>query len=232
MTLQIIGAGFGRTGTLSLKTALEILGFNKCHHMMEVATNADQVDYWLRIAENRHIPSWDEVFEGYQATTDFPACIYYAALAESYPQAKVILTLRDEDSWYCSVKDTIWAMWQVIPGWLTRVIPRLRKLQRAVNVLVWLGTFAGKADNAEYAKSVFHAHNQQVKETIPADRLLVFEVKEGWQPLCTFLDVPVPDQPFPHVNDTAEMKRRILIVKCLRYLPLLAAISVLVLVVS
>ena len=174
--------------------------------MMEVATNADQVDYWLRIAENRSVPSWDEIFEGYQANTDFPACNYYAALEESYPQAKVILTLRDEDSWYRIVKNTIWAMWK--------------------------GTFAGKTGDAEYAKSVFHAHNQQVKETIPAGRLLVFEVKEGWQPLCTFLDVPVPDQPFPHVNDTAEMQRRILIVKCLRYLPLLAAISVLVLVVS
>jgi hypothetical protein len=232
MTLQIIGAGFGRTGTLSLKTALEILGYNKCHHMMEVATNADQVDYWLRIAENREVPSWDEVFEGYRATTDFPACNYYAALAESYPHAKVILTVRDEDSWYRSVMDTIWQVWQVIPGWLTAAIPRLRKLQKAVGLIVWQGTFAGRANDAEYTKSVFRAHNQQVQETIPADRLLVFEVKEGWQPLCTFLDVPVPDQLFPHVNDTAEMKRRIAVIRCVRYLPLLLAIGVLITVVS
>ena len=82
MTIKVIGAGFGRTGTLSLKTALEKLGFNKCHHMMEVGMNADQVDYWRRIASQQDIPSWDEVFAEYQATTDFPACNYYMALAQ------------------------------------------------------------------------------------------------------------------------------------------------------
>ena len=106
MALEIIGAGFGRTGTLSLKTALERLGFNKCHHMMEVAINADQTDYWSRIANNTDCPNWDDVFAGYQATTDFPACDFYAALADYYPNAKVILTIRDEDSWFRSVNET------------------------------------------------------------------------------------------------------------------------------
>ncbi len=227
MTLEIIGAGFGRTGTLSLKTALERLGFIKCHHMIEVATKADQVDYWSRIANQRDVPSWDEVFSGYRATTDFPACDFYAELADYYPNAKVILTVRDEDSWFRSVNETIYRVSQVMPSWLPRLVPRVGKMLDAVAKLVWDGTFAGHAGDPVRAKATFRAHNEAVKDTIDPERLLVFEVKEGWQPLCEFLGVPEPDEPFPHINDTAQMKRRIFFIQCLGILPYLLAAAIL-----
>ncbi len=232
MALEIIGAGFGRTGTLSLKTALERLGFNKCHHMMEVAINADQTDYWSRIANNTDCPNWDDVFAGYQATTDFPACDFYAALADYYPNAKVILTIRDEDSWFRSVNETIYRIWQVLPSWLPRLVPRIAKMQDLVRKLIWDGTFTGQAGDPEHAKATFRAHNEAVKKTIDPTRLLVFEVKQGWQPLCDFLGVPVPEEPFPHTNDTAKMKRLIVFIKLLRIIPYLLAVSILLFLLS
>jgi hypothetical protein len=227
MTLEIIGAGFGRTGTLSLKTALEKLGFKKCHHMMEVATSADQINYWSCIAEQQDVPTWDQVFDGYKATTDFPACNFYAELANHYPEAKVILTIRDEDSWFRSVNETIYTGWQLVPNWLPRLVPRIGKLHNAISKLIWNGTFAGRAGEPEYAKAVFRAHNEAVQTTIAPNRLLVFQVSDGWQPLCEFLDVPIPEEPFPHTNDTAEMKRRIVAIKCLRALPYALAFGIL-----
>jgi len=224
MAIKVIGAGYGRTGTLSLKVALEQLGFDKSHHMMEVGKSLAQINHWSRIAAGGE-PRWDEVFADFQSTTDFPACAYYESLAEHYPDAKVVLTVRDTDSWYRSVMQTIWLFKLALPGWLRWIAPPIRRLSAAVDQIVWDGVFDGRANDPEHAKAVFEAHNKAVVERIPADRLLVFEVKEGWQPLCDFLGVAVPDSEFPHVNDTAEMQQRVRIMRILGWLPLVAAIG-------
>ncbi|MEM7099998.1 MAG: sulfotransferase family protein [Pseudomonadota bacterium] len=224
MGLKVIGAGFGRTGTLSLKVALEKLGFSKCHHMTEVFGSREQIDYWYAIAQAHDKPSWDDVFEGYQSSTDFPSSIFYKELADHFPEAKVVLTVRDEDTWYKSVEETIWAMWQAIPAWVPKVSKRFARGDFMVNKILWNDLFKGKTDDAAFAKQVFKEHNQTVQSVIPAERLLVYQVKEGWQPLCDFLGVPVPDEPFPHVNDSNSFKTRVKIVRCIAALPYLLAI--------
>ena len=193
--------------------------------MLEVAKSRTQIDYWSDIAQNKPV-DWDKVFEGFQSTTDFPACIYYQELADHYPNAKVVLSVRDEDSWYRSVEQTILPFAKAAPRWIIALVPPLKRMHNAVDQLVWKNVFGGKASDPEHAKAVFRAHNQQVIERIPEERLLVFQAKDGWQPLCAFLGVKVPDEPFPHVNDTAEMQQRMRVMRILNWLPLALALIV------
>ena len=217
MGLEVIGAGFGRTGTASLKAALEILGYDKCHHMFEVIASLKQVDYWYAIARGDQ-PDWDAVFEGFRSCVDFPASLYYRQLADEYPEAKVVLSLRSPDSWYSSARETIYTMSQLITSWL-RIIPRLRKLSYLVQTSIWKGKFGGRFEDRETAIGVFKQHIEEVRAAIPPERLLVMEVKEGWGPLCQFLGEEIPDVPFPRVNDTAEFHQRIRLVKAVLALP-------------
>ncbi len=209
MTLQIIGAGFGRTGTLSLKAALEELGFNKCYHMVELLQHPEQVSYW-EAAHHQQPVDWASLFQGYQAIVDFPGNIYYPQLMQAYPQAKVILTTRDPDSWYESTKATVY---QAGPTPLQKLLmlfqlpfsARSRQIGRIFRLAdqVWQSGFQGKFADKAYAIQVFQQHIEQVKQIVPADRLLIYQVKEGWEPLCRFLERPIPDMPFPHLNDRA-----------------------------
>lgn len=227
MTIKVIGAGFGRTGTLSLKHALEQLGFGKSHHMEEVVKSRTQTDYWSEIAQGK-ATDWPSVFEGFQSTTDFPACVYYRELAQEYPDAKLILSVRDEDSWYRSVEQTILPVSESIPKWLLALIPRARTMNDAVQRIVWQNTFDGRARDPEHAKAVFRTHNQTVIDSFPKERVLVFQAKDGWEPLCAFLEVDVPEGPYPHLNDTAEMLRRVKVLKALNWLPLVLAVVLVV----
>lgn len=222
MALKVIGAGFGRTGTLSLKAALEQLGYAKCHHMLEVFTSQKQSHLWKAIGEGAK-PDWDEVFDGFQASVDFPSCIFYRELAEKYPDAKVVLSVRSAESWFKSASETIFAVGKVTPGWLRLVVPHVGRIFRMHELLIRDRTFGGKQDDPTHAKAVFERHNAEVKSAIPADRLLVFEAKQGWAPLCAFLGVPVPETPFPNVNDTAEFKGRIRVMKALQLAPWILA---------
>lgn len=226
MGLKVIGAGFGRTGTLSLKAALEQLGFGKCHHMLEVFKSPEQSRLWRKLAKGE-TPDWDRVFDGFESSVDFPACIFWRELAEKYPDAKVVLSVRSADSWYKSASETIFAIGKVVPGWLKVIVPHIGRIFDMHAVLIRDRTFGGRQDDAVHAKSVFERHNAEVKAAIPADRLLVFEAKDGWGPLCAFLGVPVPDTPYPNVNDTAQFKQRIQGMKALRWAPvmLLAVIA-------
>lgn len=219
MTLEVIGAGFGRTGTLSLKLALETLGYKKCHHMLEVAKSGTQVDYWHRLAQGGPAPNWEDVFDGFRACTDFPACIYYEELAEHYPQAKIILTVRDDEAWHRSVMETIHTVWRIMPAWVSWLVPRVQKLQHTVDRLVWQGTFNGQISDPARARALFNAHNRAVQAAVSPERLLVFDVRQGWGPLCEFLARPIPDTPFPRTNETRVMKRRIFALHSLRLLP-------------
>lgn len=230
MALKVIGAGFGRTGTLSMKVALETLGYARCHHMTEVFASAQQARMWDEIGRGE-AADWDKVFAGFQASVDFPSASYWRELAEYYPDAKIILTTRSFESWYRSARETIWTLQKVMPGWLKWLVPRLRTIDRMVTHTVWGRVFHGRFEDYEYVREVFRRHKADVKATIPAGRLLVFEPKQGWAPLCAFLDCPVPDIPFPHVNDTAEFRKRISVMKALRAIPVAAGATALAAIV-
>jgi len=201
MALQVIGAGYGRTGTVSLKLALEMLGFGPCHHMTEVFAHPQQVPLWDRVAMGETM-DWDNIFSSYRSSCDWPSCTFYKELAGRYPDAKVILTLRNPKSWYKSVSATIMgAMRKPKPG-QTHVLPGI-----FAPLLIGEKTFGDDFSEAHMTE-VFERHNEEVRRTIPADRLLVFEAKDGWAPLCEFLGAKVPDAPYPKTNSTDEFLAR------------------------
>jgi hypothetical protein len=202
--LEVIGAGFGRTGTLSLKLALERLGFGPCHHMIELIEDAEQLDLWSRVAEDGGAADWDMVYRDFRATVDWPGAAYWRPLVQHYPEAKVILTVRDPRKWYESAYASIYRARSFVGD-----APLGERRRQLVGRLVWDGEFGGRFEDAEHAMAVFTEHNDAVRREVPADRLLEFEVRQGWGPLCDFLGVPVPDEPFPRSNDRQEFADRI-----------------------
>ena len=191
MPIQVIGAGLGRTGTLSLKAALEELGFAKCYHMLEVLTRKNDAKAWDAASRGKSI-DWDALFEGYSATVDLPSALFYRELMVKYPTARVILTVRDPDRWYDSMYNTIYFGHTSTPKWVFRLSPRMRVFQRMIDRL-WKRMFRGRFEDRDSAIDVFKRHNEQVRRDVPASRLLVYEVSQGWDPLCEFLGVPVPE---------------------------------------
>lgn len=202
MALKIIGAGFGRTGTLSLKMALEQLGLAPCYHMHEVFSNEGFVNYWAAAAKGEPV-DWDEVFQGYAATVDWPGATYWRELADHYPQAKVLLSVREPGGWHKSVLNTIFG-----PDNQERFakLPDSHPSKIMYNRL-FDTTFDGKLLDKDYAMGVFNRHAEEVKATIPADRLLVYEVGSGWEPICDFLGLPVPETDYPHANSTEDFRK-------------------------
>ena len=199
MALEIIGAGLGRTGTLSLKHALEQLGFGPCYHMQEVFADAARaVPQWTAVA--RGAPHWEAIFEGYQATVDYPACTYWRELAALYPQAKIILSTRDADSWFDSASETIFS---------PRMLDVIQKgaPQEFITGTV-TGVFGDRIRDRAFMTDWFRKWESDVIASVPADRLLVIRPGEGWQPLCDFLGVAVPDAPYPRVNEREAMLAR------------------------
>jgi hypothetical protein len=203
--LQLIGAGLGRTGTLSLKAALERVGYGPCYHMLEVLVAPDRGRQWLAQARGGAL-DWEAIFHGYRATVDWPAAAFWRELVERYPDAKVLLSLRDADRWYDSVMNTIYhTLTQEPPEGAPDIV---RDFHAMVHALIFEGTFGGRLADRAHATRVFEEHNQAVIDAIPASRLLVYRPGDGWEPLCRFLDVPVPDEDFPHLNDTAWFRGR------------------------
>jgi hypothetical protein len=215
--VKVIGAGFGRTGTMSLKVALETLGFDPCYHMTEVFAHPEHTRFW-NSAWRGEPADWDGVLRGYEAAVDWPACTFYEELMERNPDAKVILSVRDPERWYESVRNTIYELSVVIPRHpIYRIGYKLVSFfvfRGSGNVdmageIIWQGTFDGRFEDKQLAIEVFERHNAVVQQRVPENRLLVYDVKAGWGPLCEFLGVDVPDEPFPRTNDTAEMRRRL-----------------------
>jgi hypothetical protein len=223
--MKVIGAGFGRTGTTSLKAALERLGFDPCYHMTEVFAHPEHADFWVAAWRGEPV-DWDGVLGDYEATVDWPACTFYQELMRRHPDAKVLLSVRDPERWYESTRSTIYELTRLLEGsTISRVIFGVVGLlvfggftgrrSSLANDLIWQGTFDGRFEDKAYAIEVFERHNEEVKRRVPQERLFVYEVKEGWGPLCEFLGVPVPDEPFPRLNDTAQMQRGMRAVKAL-----------------
>jgi hypothetical protein len=207
MTVKVIGSGFGRTGTLSLKAALEILGFAPCYHMEEVIKRPFHTKLWQQIGRGKAVP-WEQIFHNFQATVDFPASVFYRELFDTYPNAKVVHTVRDPERWYKSTAETIYQAAANFPFWVPKIIPPLGWFIDLQERLIWQKIFNGRFLDRDYAIEVFNQHTATVRQHIPPENLLVFEVKEGWEPLCAFLNVPVPDIPFPHINDRETILRR------------------------
>lgn len=197
MALKVIGAGFGRTGTMSLKAALEQLGFNPCYHMVECFPKGPaHWDKWT--AARNGNPDWDGIFEGFEATVDFPACTSYRELADYYPEARVVLSVRDPEAWFKSTQDTIFS-----PAWTEW----LRTSEAGPYMAATINNyFDDRMHDREHLIKRFNEHVEDVKASIAPERLLVFEAKDGWEPLCEFLEVPVPEGDYPRVNDTEATK--------------------------
>jgi Sulfotransferase domain len=202
MSISVIGAGVGRTGTNSLKLALNQLGCGPCHHMDEVIHNmAVQVPLWAAAAKGK--PDWAAIFTGYNSAVDWPVASFYRETHKQYPGAKFILTVRSPESWYASFSETIYKLISA-----PDVPPPMRDwLAMGLAVLGKAGFVLG-LDEAGL-KAAFAAHNDAVKAAIPAKQLLIYEVKQGWEPLCAFLGKPVPAEAFPRTNDRAEFWDRI-----------------------
>jgi hypothetical protein len=200
MTLKVIGVGLGRTGTMSLKFALEHIGFGPCYHMIDVwAALPESVALWEAAARGE--ADWDAIFAGYAATVDYPGCTFWRELVAKYPDAKVILSKRNPDSWFESVNTTIFG-------------PFSRKGIASIGAEAFFdGTVLGafdqqRMDDRAYMTDFFERWNAAVIEEVPPERLLVFEARQGWEPLCEFLGVPVPDEPCPRVNSREDMQTR------------------------
>ena len=196
MTLRLIGAGFGRTGTLSLKGAIEKLGAGPCYHMLEVARNPGHADIWLRAARGEPV-DWDALFADFAATVDWPSCRFWRELRERYPDARVLLSVRSPESWYESVHGTIYQAMTLTRDDLPEAVGTQLSMARQI---VLEDTFGGRFLDRAHAMAVFERHNEAVMREVPSDQLLVYPVGSGWEPLCEFLGVPVPDEEFPHVN--------------------------------
>lgn len=199
--MKVIGAGLPRTGTAALRDALVRLGFGPCYHTSEILDRLDHVGPWLAAYEGEPVPY--ELFAGYQATADAPSCFFWRALIDEYPQAKVILTVRDARSWYQSMLTTLLRRDRFGPS-PDPVLAALRELALATFTHVY-----GPDNDEDRLTALFHRHNAEVRATVPADRLLIYEVADGWAPLCAFLGVPVPEEPFPWRNSSAEWASRV-----------------------
>jgi hypothetical protein len=212
--LQVIGVGFARTGTTSLRSALGVLGLGPCYHMFDAMSDPARLGQWLDIALGA-APDWPRVFEGYRSTVDWPAAAYWRELADAYPDAKLLLTVRDPDSWYDSVRNTIFKQRIDPPRGLARlgsrlaetVSPDLRAFLAMTQETVERPIFDDRLDDRAHMTSAFTRHIEQVQAAFPADRLLTYRVADGWAPLCTFLDTPIPDRPFPRDNSSADFRR-------------------------
>ena len=201
MALAVIGSGFGRTGTKSLKEALEQLGLGPCHHMHEIVTHPEQVAHWQAIAAGRPVV-WDEVFAGYKSQVDWPGAHVWRELSVAYPEAKVVHTQRPAEAWWGSFSKTIGKLTAIYPQ--LPLPPHIRDIMDAWMTMVGKTIFNGNTLDRDTCIAAYNRHNEQVRDTIPASRLLVFDAAEGWEPLCRFLGVAVPATAFPHHNLRAD----------------------------
>lgn len=198
--MKVIGAGFGRTGTMSTKIALQQLGRGPCLHMIDLlADNQDLAQTFLDAHGGKQV-DWKMELRDWEAAVDWPACTFYKQLMDAFPDASVVLNVRDSEGWYKSTYDTIYAAAMSIDS-----DPEMRERPAAkmIRSVVWDGDLEGDFANKSRAIEIFERWNEEVQEYVPKDRLLVFDVKQGWEPLCAFLSMSVPEQPFPRANDTA-----------------------------
>lgn len=213
--MKVIGTGLPRTGTLSQKLALDRLGFGPTYHMVNVLANLDLVSDWQAALDGN--PDWGKIFDGFEAAVDWPAGYFFKELIELHPDAKVVHSVRDTARWEKSMRETVWAVYHgdflihhmssaratVDPGWAAYL--------RLLKGLLWSesGTLHRGHETPAGLIASFDAHTEAVKRSVPPDQLLIYDITDGWEPLCEFLEVKVPDEPMPRVNEAEEFKRRV-----------------------
>jgi hypothetical protein len=201
MALEIIGTGLGRTGTKSMQSALNRLGFGPCHHMVEVLTHPETMPLWIAASKGER--NWDRLFAGYRAMVDWPGVQYWRELIAYYPDAKVLHTTRDADAWFESTQQSIFS-----PMSLERFKSGGQAGPFAEFFGAALGDVRDHLNDRAFLIDYFHRHEAEVLAAVPAERLLVFPVGSGWKPLCEWLGVEVPDEPYPSENSRADFAQR------------------------
>jgi Sulfotransferase domain len=208
--VRVLGVGFGRTGTVSLKAALEQLGFGPCYHMQTVLDEPHRAAHWTAAAHGE--PAWDATFAGFESTVEWPGAAFWRELVEHYPDAKVILSVRDPDAWSTSAQRTIFRGPTQSDRWLAairrRVQPEILLVHRMIGEVVVRGVFDSRVDDHAHLAATLRRHNADVVRQVQSRRLLVYDIGHGWPPLCAFLGVAVPPAPFPHANDRGAFRRK------------------------
>ncbi len=199
--LRVLGAGLGRTGTFSLKTALDYLGLGPTYHMSEVLAAPWRARAWEDAARGLQV-DWESVFDGYSAAVDWPACAFWPELVAAFPGMKVILSVRDPDEWYASFAETVLVRLTAPPD-DAAAPPEAAAMRAMVQRVIVERSFAGALAGRAHVVAAFERHNAAVQAAIPPDRLLVHRGGDGWNPLCEFLGVQVPRDPYPRLNDRA-----------------------------
>jgi Sulfotransferase domain len=197
MSLKIVGAGVGRTGTASLKLALEQLLAGRCHHMLEIIEDHSQVPGWTDAIEGREV-DWQALLKGYVAQVDWPGASFWSELSAANPDALVVLSTRDPHAWYRSGSNTIFNVFGNPPPGLEQWFASVHKLFRE--------RFCDDLGNPTAMMDAFERHNAEVRAAVPANRLLEWTASDGWGPLCERLGMPVPAGPFPVTNTTSETR--------------------------
>jgi hypothetical protein len=225
--MQIIGAGLPRTGTMSLQVALNRLQY-PCYHMETLIRRPSHIEHWHKLLIGKAAMDWHSLFRNFEAAVDAPACFYVQEILHTYPDAKVILTVRDAEAWYASLLTLRRAIESI--RWMRRFIPRLMRVARYNQHLLKRFGFDPFISSKEEIIQSFHAHNAVVQQEIAKERLLVFQVKDGWEPLCTFLGCAVPQGvPFPHLNAGAStIKRKAGILLVAQLAPIFVAVALLI----
>jgi len=199
VTIRVVGAGLGRTGTASLRLALAQLLGGPCYHMFEVRERPSDADVWTA-AFNGNLPDWHQFFGAYSAVVDWPAAAFWREIAEAYPDAPILLSTRDADGWWRSASATIFQAISTMfgPDAPSEPWPRM--------IRVMMPNFTPDWQDETKAKVAYLAHNEHVRATAPADRLVEWHPGDGWGPICAALGIPAPTEPFPHVNTTDEFR--------------------------
>jgi len=223
--MKLIGAGFGRSGTMSIKAALEQLGCGPCYHMKITLKRYHHMRFFMRAWTGKKV-NWKKFFRRYQSVVDWPTCTFYRELMTEFPDARVLLNIRDPESWYESMKETIFAIQPAFPWWFPGIVRRMH------DEIIWGGSLKGVFEDREKTLAVYRQYIEDVKSTVPAGRLLVYNVNEGWKPLCDFLGVPVPEgKSYPHINERKSFKQLILLLKILNWIVPLVVLGSLALLI-
>jgi Sulfotransferase domain len=216
--VKVIGAGLPRTATLTQKIALEMLGFGPCYHMVNVLADLTLTDAWSNALAGQ--AEWDKIFDGFNSAVDYPAAFFHRELLAAYPDAKVVLSVRDGQAWARSMHDTIWGL-QYDEGSIARhlmsarrcIDPAMRAYTDLMTTMLNMADLFGQTPS-KWDEDVLVAgmerHNAEVRAHVPARQLLEWSPADGWGPLCEFLERPVPAAPLPRVNDTAAFNDRLI----------------------
>lgn len=216
MNLEIIGSGLARTGTMSLKNALEVLTQSPCYHMIELLKDSSRLSI-LEKGYKTGNTDWDSFFKGYTSSVDYPGCLYIHELLKEKPDLKVIHTTRDPEQWYNSVLNTVY---RGVPNGLTDILRMIKNsilykdFRRLAPVfmfnekIIWKGQFNSRFHDKDYAIKIFLEHEEKIKQIVPKKQLLIYDVKSGWPPLCDFLEVNIPNTKFPKSNQRKEFNTK------------------------